>query len=222
MVEIVYRLVIFVDALWVSIRRNGSVAKEPVYIISGIKSDGRRDILDFSVEVSESALRWEIILEEFKRRGVEEVLLFVADGLSSLPDHIYRVFPQAKFQSCIVHKLRNTMLYVKKKDRESVLRDLKTLYKAQSKEEAYKSLNTFAGKWFKIYPALESLWTDEHCYSFYDFPQPVRRYIYTTNSLESINKILRKGLKCRNSFPTPESVEKLIFLRIKLLPTGSR
>lgn len=208
---------VFVDALYVKLRRDGTVANEAIYILIGITDTGERDILGMYVGVSESATTWQGYLEDLKQRGVTDVMLVAADGLTGLSDAVAIVFPKADFQRCIVHLVRNTWPKVRASRRQELCDDLKRLYKrGQTKEQAKTVLDELAAKWHTSYPGLLDPWIAcfEHWSAFLDYPEWLQPSIYTTNWLERLNKELRKVTKTKNSFPTPDSLANLMYLKL--------
>lgn len=208
---------VFVDALYVKLRRDGTVANEAVYVLIGITEQGERDILGMYVGVSESAVTWQEYLEDLKTRGVTDIMLVAADGLTGLSDAVARVFPKADFQRCIVHLVRNTWPKVRASKRQELCDDLKRLYRrGQTKEEAKRTLDGLATKWHVSYPGLFDTWIAcfDHWSAFLDYPEWLQPSIYTTNWLERLNKELRKVTKTKNSLPTPDSLANLMYLKL--------
>jgi transposase-like protein len=207
--------VIFIDGLSIKVRRD-TVANESVYIIIGINEDGYREILDFYIGATESASLWEEVLTNLKERGVQEVLLGVMDGLPGLKDSFLKVFPKADVQRCIVHKVRNTIVKVRKKDTDEIVKDLKKIYRSPSREFAEKALEEFDLKWSKTYPKVTQSWYDDkdELLAFYKYPESIHKAIYTTNWIERANKEIRKRLKPMNSLPNVQAAEKILYLKI--------
>jgi putative transposase len=207
---------IFIDAIWIKIRRD-TVNTDAVYIISGIDEQGYKEILGMYVGATESAVVWEEHLQNIKDRGVQEVLEFVSDGLSGLKEAIKRKFPDALTQRCIVHQMRSTLSKVRKKHKEEVAEDLRTIYRVDSLDQAKKNLKAVKDKWETNYPKLLNSWEDhlEDLMAHLAFPKFLRKFLYTTNWLERINKELRKVVKTKNSFPTEKSVRNLLYFKIR-------
>lgn len=207
---------LFIDCLWVKLRRE-VVDTDAVYVIFGIDDEGHRDALSLTVGATESATVWQERLQDLQDRGVREVLLIVADGLTGLPEAVAAVFPQAQFQRCIVHQVRNTLAKVRRAHRQAVADDLKTIYQQETKEAAEQALDAVAAKWRRQYPRLMASWQTHRAtlLTFLTFPLFLRRYIYTTNWLERLNKELRKVTKTKNSFPTEASVLNLIYAKLR-------
>lgn len=207
---------IFIDALVVKIRRD-VVDNDAVYVVSGIDENGYRDVLGLYYGSTESATHWEEVLEDIKRRGVEEVLVFVMDGLTGLPDAVGRVFPKALIQGCVVHQVRATLSHVRAYHKQAVADDLRSIYSAESYEQAKERLEKIKEKWVKIYPRLFTTWEEKLKYfmTFLEFPKGIRKFMYTTNWIERLNKEFRKVLKNKNSMPTEDSVRNLLYLKVK-------
>jgi transposase-like protein len=207
---------IFIDCLWVKIRRD-VVNTDAVYIIGGIDQAGQKDILSMHVGATESAVVWEEHLQDLKDRGVIEVLEFVSDGLTGLKNAIKRKFPKALTQRCVVHQVRYTMGNVRNKHKEEMAEDLRTIYRTDTLSEARENLSAVKKKWQKIYPRLFSSWEEhlEDLMAHLAFPKFLRKYLYTTNWLERVHKELRKMVKTKNSLPTEDAAKNLLYYKIK-------
>lgn len=217
-----YYKVIYCDAMHVTVKRGDSYAKEPVHIIYGVRQDNKRELLDLSINPTESSTSWSESISKLKQRGVEKVDLIVADGLKGLEGEIHKAFPGAKFQKCVVHKMRYVLNKIRPKDKEEVAKDLKHVFdnfdKESSLEEATSKLEGFVDKWSKVYPEIKGMLVNEaseYYFSYIKFPASVRRMIYSTNSIESLNKKLRKGTKNKQSFEKPERLLDYLFMIIK-------
>ena len=209
--------IVFLDALRVKIRDEGSVLNKAIYLALGVRRDGTRDVLGLWIEQTEGAKFWRGVVTELQNRGVETILLAVVDGLKGFPEAIQAVFPETEIQGCIVHLLRNSMEYCNYKDRTPLIKELKGIYKAPNAEAALECLNAFeAGPFGKKYPPVVRLWRRawEQVIPFMAYPAPVRKIIYTTNAIESLNARLRKIIKTRGHFPTDEAAIKLIWLAL--------
>ncbi|NCE77294.1 IS256 family transposase, partial [Anaerotruncus sp. X29] len=182
--------IIFMDATYIPVKRQ-TVSKEAVYIVIGIRLDGTKEVLGFNIAPTESAYVWKEILQDLKNRGLEEVLLAVTDGLSGINDSIYSVYPNAQFQQCCVHVSRNIAHKVRINDRKEICDDFKTVYQADSKEEAINQINFMTEKWKKQYPKVIRLLMNPAILTFYNFPSSIRRTIYSTNLIEGFNKQLK-------------------------------
>ncbi|WP_326716914.1 IS256 family transposase [Vagococcus jeotgali] len=201
--------VIFMDATHIPVKRK-TVAKEAIYIVIGIRLDGTKEVLGFTIAPTESAYIWKEILQDLKDRGLEEVLLVVTDGLNGIHDSIHSVYPNAQFQQCCVHVSRNIAHKVRVKDRKEICDDFKTVYQALSKEEAIEQVTFMTEKWKKQYPRVVKLLMNPAILTFYNFPPSIRRTIYSTNLIEGFNKQLKKYTKRKEQFPNEESLERFL------------
>ena len=210
--------VVFFDALRVKIRSDGGVTNKAVYLALGIQADGQRDVLGLWIEQSEGAKFWLKVFNDLKTRGCHDILIAVVDGLKGLADAINTVFPKTTVQTCIVHLIRNSLDYAGWKDRKLVAQALRPIYTAVSEAAASDELDAFAkGPWGLKYPSIVQSWTRawEHVTPFFVFPPDIRRVIYTTNAIESLNMQLRKIIKTRGHFPNDESAIKLLWLALR-------
>ena len=210
--------VVFVDATYFYVRDEGTVGKKAVYVILGINSEGYKDILGFYVGDSESAKYWLNILNELKSRGLKDILILCADGLKGLPEAISTAYPNTEFQRCIVHMIRNTMAYVSYKDRKELAADLKTIYKANTAEEGYSNLIELREKWIKKNVNLDN-WINnwDNVSTFFKYGPQLRKIIYTTNSIESLNNSYKRINKGRPTFPSVQSLEKSVYLATEII-----
>jgi transposase-like protein len=209
--------VLFFDALRVNIRDEGHVSKKAVYLALAIRLDGQKEILGMWIEQNEGAKFWMGILNELKNRGVQDTLIAAVDGLTGFPDAINAVFPKTEVQLCIVHMVRNSVKYVSYKDRKAVTTDLKEIYLAPSEPAAREALERFAEKWDGRFPMISKSWQNRwnEIIPFMKFSPEIRKAIYTTNAIESVNYTLQRNLKTRQSFPNDESAMKLIFMILR-------
>ncbi|MFW3654690.1 IS256 family transposase [Vagococcus fluvialis] len=201
--------IIFMDATHIPLKRQ-TVSKEAVYIVIGIRLDGTKEVLGFSIAPTESSYVWKEILQDLKDRGLEEVLLVVTDGLSGIDDSIHSIYPNAQFQQCCVHISRNITHKVRVSDRQEVCNDFKLVYQAASKEEAMNQISFMIDKWKKQYPRVVKLLMNPAILTFYNFPPSIRRTIYSTNLIEGFNKQLKKYTKRKEQFPNEESLERFL------------
>ena len=202
--------VIFCDATYLNVRRD-SVSKEALHILIGITPEGTKELLDFALYPTESAENYKDLLNGLKERGLSEVLLFVTDGLKGLKDALIEAFPKAMYQSCWTHLCRNVMKYIRSKDKQTVMDDLKKVYHAQSREEAESNLYDFLEKYQRIYPKVVDILNDlSDLFTFYAFPKSIQRSIYTTNLIENFNKNLKRKIKAKEQFPNEESLERYV------------
>jgi putative transposase len=216
--EALYPLIFF-DAIRIKVRDEGTVRNKAVYVALGVRPDGTKEVLGLWIEQSEGAKFWLRVMNELKSRGVNDVLIAIADGLKGFPDAITAVFPQAQVQTCVVHLIRYSLAFVSYKDRKAVAAALKTIYKAKDADAGKVALEDFAeGPWGKKYPAIVQSWQRNwsEVIPFFAFPDDVRRIIYTTNAIESLNAKLRRAVRSRGHFPTDEAALKLLFLVLNL------
>ena len=210
-------LVVYLDALVVKIRDRGSVQNKSVYLAVGVANDGQRDVLGMWIQSTEGAKFWLAILNELKQRGVRDILVLCADGLTGLPHAVEATFPKAVFQTCIVHMVRSSTRYVPWKERKAVCADLRSVYTAIDEQAASVALEAFEAKWGERFPMVAKAWRQRwaEVVPFLAFPQEIRRAIYTTNAIEALNRILRKTLKTRGQLPTDDAALKLLFLAVR-------
>jgi len=209
--------VVFFDALRVNIRDGGHVCKKAIYLALAVRLDGQKELLGMWIERNEGSKFWMGILNELKNRGLQDILIAAVDGLSGFPDAINAVFPDAEVQLCMVHMVRNSVKYVPYKDRKTVTADLKEIYLAPSAAAAESALERFAEKWDQKYPAISRSWRNRwnEVIPFMKFSPEIRKAIYTTNAIESLNYTLQRNLKTRQSFPNDEAAMKLIFMILR-------
>lgn len=210
--------VIFFDALRVKIREEGLVRNKAVYLALGVLADGTREILGLWIENTEGAKFWLRIFNELKTRGVEDVLIAVTDGLKGMEQALGAVFPTATLQTCIVHLIRNSLDYAGWKDRRALAAALKPIYTAKDADAARNALYAFAeGSWGQRYPMIVRAWEAawNQVIPFFVFPPAIRKIIYTTNAIESVNAQLRKIIKTRGHFPNDDAATKLLWLAIR-------
>lgn len=201
--------VIFMDATHIPVKRQ-TVSKEAVYITIGIRLDGTKEVLGFTIAPTESAYIWKEVLQDFRNRGLEEVLLVVTDGLSGIEESIHSVYPNAQFQQCCVHVSRNIAHKVRVRDRKEICEDFKLVYQANSKEEALDHIDFMIRKWKKQYPRVVNLLLNPALLTFYNFPHAIRRTIYSTNLIEGFNKQLKRYTRRKEQFPNEESLERFL------------
>ena len=208
--------VVYLDAIHLKIRTDGRVQNRAVYVALGINLTGNKELLGLWIGESEGAKFWLNVLTELNNRGVQDILIASVDGLTGFPEAIGSVFPKTEVQLCIVHLVRNSMRYVPWKFKRAVLKDLKKVYKAATVEEAEQALDTFEEAWGEQYPMAAKSWRSrwENVIPFFGYPAPIRKVIYTTNAVESLNAQLRKVTKKRGAFPTDDSVRKVLYLAI--------
>ena len=208
--------IVYLDAVRVNSRESGKSVNKALYIALAITMEGRKDVLGFYLSDTEGAKFWMSVLTDLRNRGVQDILIACMDGLTGFPDAVRAVFPQTRIQLCIVHMVRNSTKYVSYKDLKAVCRDLKRIYSAPSEDEALLALDDFGAAWDSKYPMIrrswESHWNDLN--EFFQYPTEIRRVIYTTNAIESLNYSLRKVTKNRSAFPDDDSIYKIMYLAI--------
>lgn len=206
--------VIFMDAIRFNMRVNGHVKNVAVNILLGIDIHGKKDVLGFWTSETESAKFWLTVLNDLKSRGVKDALFFCVDGLRGFTDAIKAVYPESEVQRCIVHQVRYCTMHVSYRDRKELCDDMKKIYKADNEEQALLALDQLAEKWDKKYPYISKSWRNNwnELAVFFKYPNEIRRLIYTTNAIESLNSILRKYTKNRGSFMDEMSLYKIIYL----------
>jgi putative transposase len=215
--EPVYAIVFF-DCLRVKIRDEGTVRNKAIYIALGVRPDGTKEALGLWIEQTEGAKFWLRVMNELKNRGANDLLIAVVDGLKGFPDAINAVFPLAQVQTCIVHLIRHSIGFASWKERKPVAAALKEVYRAKDAETARQTLEDFdAGPWGQKYPAIAQSWRRawSEVIPFFAFPDAVRRIIYTTNAIESLNAKLRRAVKTRGHFPNDDAAMKLLFLVLR-------
>jgi len=209
--------IIYLDALVVKVRESSHIQNKAIHLIVGINTSGRKEVLGLWVTHNEGAKFWLQVLTDLKNRGVKDIFIACVDGLTGFPDAIEAAYPKAEVQLCVVHQVRNSLKYVSWKWRKEVAEDLKTIYTAATVEEAELQLEAFAKKWDEQLPTISKSWrlNWERLIPFMSYPAEIRRVIYTTNVIESVNSSLRKVLKNRGSFPNEDAVIKLVYLALR-------
>jgi putative transposase len=208
--------ILYLDAIVVKVRHEGRVVNKAIHLALGVNLLGHKELLGMWVTQNESSKFWLSVLTELQNRGVKDIFIACVDGLTGFPEAIEMVFPQTQVQLCIVHLVRNSLSYVSYKDRKAVAADLKTIYQATTEAEAEQALIVFAQRWDKQYPTISKSWLNHwsRVIPFFAFPADIRKAIYTTNAIESLNMTLRKVLRNHRAFPTDESALKVIYLAI--------
>lgn len=209
----VYPIVYF-DCLVVKIRQDKRVIKKSVYLALGVNLEGHKELLGMWISETEGARFWLSILTELKNRGLEQILIACVDGLKGFPEAIEAEYPQARVQLCILHMVRNSLRYVAWKDYKPVASDLKQIYRSAAEEEALAELDRFAEKWDEKYPQIAKSWRSNwlNLRAIFDYSEEIRKVIYTTNAIESLNSMIRKATRKRKVFPSDESALKVVFL----------
>ena len=211
--------ILYFEALFVKSRQEGPAHTKAVYVALGITVEGEKDLLGLWLSETEGAKFWLSVFTELQNRGVEDCFIARVDGLKGLPEAIEAVFPHTQVQLCIVHKVRNSLKYVPWKERKAVGVDLRAIYAAATLLEAEHALERFAERWDTKYPTISRSWLADwdRLTVLFDYPPAIRRVIYTTNAIESLNYTLRKRLKTRGVFPNDESIVKLLYLALQNL-----
>lgn len=209
--------IVYLDCLMVKIRDAGHIQNKAIYLAIGINREGLKEALGIWVAQTEGAKFWLSVMTELKNRGLQDIFIACVDGLKGLPEAIETVFPQTEVQLCIVHLVRQSLNYVGWKERKAVAADLKKIYSAPTREAGEEELEKFAQKWGEKYAMIAPMWRRnwERAAVFYAYPAEIRRVIYTTNAIESVNMGLRKIIKNRGSFPNDEAALKLIYLALQ-------
>ncbi len=211
--------IIFFDTLVVKVRHEGRVINKAVHLALGVNLEGKKELLGIWMTQNESAKFWLSVVTELQNRGIKDIFIACVDGLTGFPEAIEAVYPKTRVQLCIVHQVRNSLSYVSYKDRKAVAADLKAVYSAPTVAAAEQALVDFAEHWDGQYPTISKSWMNhwQRIIPFFDFPTDIRKAIYTTNAIESMNMTLRKVLRNHRSFPSDESAMKVIFLAINNL-----
>ncbi|EMK8728833.1 TPA: IS256 family transposase [Escherichia coli] len=209
--------IVYMDCIVVKVRQNGSVINKAVFLALGINTEGQIELLGMWMAENEGAKLWLSVLTELKNRGLQDILIACVDGLKGFPDAINSVYPQTHIQLCLIHMVRNSLKYVAWKDYKAVTSRLKTVYQAPTEEAALMALDSFADDLDEKYPQISKSWRAhwENLNTFFNYPPDIRKAIYTTNAIESLNSVIRAAIKKRKVFPTDDSVRKVIYLAIK-------
>lgn len=209
--------IVYLDALSIKSRQSGKNENKALYLALGINMEGRKEVLGFYLSENEGAKFWLGVLTDLKNRGVQDIFIACMDGLTGFPDAVRAVYPAAKVQLCIVHMVRNSTKYVSYKDLKAVCHDLKQIYTAVNEEEALEALEDFGKNWNSKYPMIQRSWEAhwDDLNEFFAYPEEIRRVIYTTNAIESLNASLRKVTKNRAAFPDDEAIMKIMYLAIQ-------
>jgi len=211
----VYPLIFF-DCIVVKSREDVKVSNRSVYVALAIDMEGKKEILGLWIAPTEGAKFWLGVMTELKNRGVKDLFIASIDGLKGLPEAIETVFPEVEVQLCIVHMIRNSIKYVNWKDRKEVCKDLKEVYSAATEDEASQKLEEFGQKWDAKYPTIRKKWINnwDRIIPFFDYPEEIRKVMYTTNAIESINRSIRKVIKAKGAFPNDRAIFKILYLAL--------
>lgn len=215
-VDAVYPIV-YLDCIVLKIRQNKRVINKSMYLALGINMEGQKELLGLWLAETEGAKFWLSVLTELKNRGLQDILIACVDGLKGFPEAIAAEYPQTKIQLCIVHMVRNSLKYVSWKDYKAITADLKAIYQASTEDAARLELERFGEKWDEQYPQISKSWHNHwpNLITLFEYPPDIRRVIYTTNAIESLNSVIRKATKQRKVFPTDESAMKVVYLAIQ-------
>ena len=206
--------IVFIDATHFHVRDNGQIVKKAAYVVLGIDEEGMKSVLTITVGENESAKYWMTVLNELKNRGVQDILILCADGLTGLKEAISAIYPKTEYQRCIVHQIRNSLKYVPYTDRKELAKDLKTVYTAPTADSGYEALIEIEDKWKNKYPGAIKSWLDnwDLLSVFYKFSSEIRKIMYTTNAIESLNSTYKRINRNRKVFPTDTSLLKVLYL----------
>lgn len=209
--------IVYLDCIVVKVHQDKRVIKKAIYLALGITTEGIKELLGLWISENEGAKFWLSVLTELQNRGVQDIFIACVDGLTGFPEAINTVFPKTKVQLCIVHMVRNSLKYVSYKHRKEAAKDLKAIYSSITLDEAERELNNFAEKWDSQYGSISAMWTRhwENLITIFDYPDEIRKIIYTTNAIESLNSVIRKAIKNRRIFPNDKSAFKIVYLAVQ-------
>lgn len=209
--------IVYLDCIVVKVRQDKRVINKSIYLALGVNMEGHKELLGMWMSENEGAKFWLNVLTELQNRGVKDILIACVDGLKGFPDAINTVFCETQIQLCIVHMIRNSMKYVPWKDYKAVTADLKQIYQSVTEEQALLALDQFAERWDNKYPQISRSWRAswDNLNTLFNYPEDIRRAIYTTNAIESLNSVIRKALKKRKLFPTDNAAKKVVYLAIR-------
>jgi transposase-like protein len=209
--------IVYLDCIVVKIRQDKQVLNKAMYLALGVNMEGRKELLGLWLSENEGSKFWLGVLTELQNRGVKDILIACVDGLKGFPDAINAVFPHTRIQLCIVHLVRNSVKYVPWKDYKAVTADLKLIYQSVTEAEALLALEQFSARWDGKYPQISRSWRAHwhNLNTLFGYPEDIRKAIYTTNAIESLNSVIRKALQKRKLFPTDDSAKKVVYLAIQ-------
>lgn len=209
--------VVYLDCIVLKIRQDKQVINKAIYLALGVNLDGKKELLGLWISENEGARFWLSVLTELKNRGMQDILIACVDGLKGFPDAIAAEFPHTRIQLCIVHMVRNSLRYVSWKDYKAVTAALKTVYQASTEDLALRNLEQFASDWDAKYPQISKSWHSHwiNLRTLFDYPPEIRKAIYTTNAVESLNSVIRSATKRRKVFPSDDSARKVVYLAIE-------
>ena len=209
--------IVYLECIVLKIRQDKRVINKAIYLALGVNLEGHKELLGMWISENEGAKFWLSVLTELQNRGVKHFLIACVDGLTGFPDAINTVYPDARIQLCIVHMVRNSLKFVPWKDYKAVTKDLKQIYQSISEQEASMELEKFAERWDEKYPQISRSWQKNwtNLITIFDYPADIRKVIYTTNAIESLNSVIRKSVKTRKLFPSDDAALKVVYLAIK-------
>jgi putative transposase len=209
--------IVYLDCIVLKIRQDKRVINKAIYLVLGINIEGHKELLGMWISENEGAKFWLSVLTDLKNRGVQHMLITCVDGLKGFPEAINATYPEAKIQLCIVHMVRHSLKFVPWKDYKALTADLKRIYQSVTEQEASLELDSFANKWDEKYPQISKSWRSnwENLITIFDYPADIRKVIYTTNAIESLNSVIRKSVKTRKVFPSDDAALKIIYLAVE-------
>jgi transposase-like protein len=209
--------IVYLDCIVLKIRQDKRVINKAIYLVLGINIEGHKELLGMWISENEGAKFWLSVLTDLKNRGVQHMLIACVDGLKGFPEAINATYPEAKIQLCIVHMVRHSLKFVPWKDYKVLTADLKRIYQSVTEQEASLELDSFANKWDEKYPQISKSWRSnwENLITIFDYPADIRKVIYTTNAIESLNSVIRKSVKTRKVFPSDDAALKIIYLAVE-------
>jgi transposase-like protein len=209
--------IVYLDCIVVKVRQDKRIINKSIFLSLGINTEGHKELMGMWIAENEGAKFWLNVLTELQHRGVEDILIACVDGLKGFPEAINSVFPQTHIQLCIVHMVRNSLKYVSWKDYKAVTTDLKRVYRSTTEDEALLELERFGETWDDQYPQISKSWRThwQNLNTLFNYPDDIRKAIYTTNAIESLNSVIRKAIKKRKIFPSDDSAKKMVYLAVK-------
>jgi transposase-like protein len=209
--------IVYLDCIVVKVRQDKRVINKAIYLALGINMEGHKELLGLWISENEGAKFWLSVLTELQQRGLKDIFIAAVDGLTGFPEAINTTYPKTKIQLCIVHMVRNSLRFVSWKERKMVAADLKKIYQSLTVEEAECELDAFAQRWDEKFPTISQSWRKHwpNLITIFEYPDDIRKVIYTTNAIESLNSVIRKAIKNRKVFPTDQSATKVIYLAIQ-------
>ncbi|MFQ3198123.1 MAG: putative transposase [Paraglaciecola sp.] len=208
--------IVYLDCIVIKVRQDKQVINKSIFLALGINAEGQKELMGMCIAENEGAKSWLNVLTELQNRGVQDILIACVDGLKGFPDAINAVFPQTHIQLCIVHMVRNSLKFVPWKDYKAVTSDLKKVYQSKTEDEALLERQRFGETWDDKYPQISKSWHAHwhNLNTIFNYPDDIRKVIYTTNAIESLNSVIRKALKKRKVFPSDDSAKKMVYLAI--------